>query len=63
LLRRRRVPQSEMEHTMDFVGMVHLSKLRHDDMLREAEQSRRILRSHRIRRLPKFVQTLILIVS
>lgn len=48
---------------MNPVGMVHLSKLRHDELLRKAEQSRRFLRSPRVRRLPKIVQTLILILS
>jgi hypothetical protein len=48
---------------MDFVGMVHLSKIRYDDLLREAEQSRQFLRSPRVRKLPKLVQVLILALS
>jgi hypothetical protein len=47
---------------MDFVGMMHLGKIRHDELLREAEQTRRFLRSLWARRLPKLVQVLILIL-
>jgi hypothetical protein len=43
--------------------MVHLGKIKYDDLLREAEESRRVMRSPRVRRLPKMVQALILILS
>jgi len=48
---------------MDFVGMVHLGKMKHDDLLRQAERSRRVLRSPRVQKLPKLVQALILGLS
>ena len=48
---------------MNFVEMVHLGKIKHDDLLREAERSRRVLRSPRVHKLPKLVQALILALS
>jgi hypothetical protein len=45
---------------MDFVALIHFGKIKHDDLIREAEQSRRSLRSPRFRRLAKLLQTLIL---
>ena len=48
---------------MNSVGLIHLSKIRHEDLLREAEQHNRIFRSPRFRKLPKLVQILILILS
>lgn len=48
---------------MDPIGMVHLNKIRYDELLRQAEQRRRITRSPRFNRLPKLMQALILILS
>ena len=48
---------------MNFVEMVHLGKTKYENLLREAEQSRRVWHSPRVRALPKLAQVLILILS
>jgi hypothetical protein len=48
---------------MNFVEMVHLGKIKHDNLLREAEQSRKVLHSPQVRALPRLAQVLILLLT